>query len=83
MTTPRLIFFGVLEIIALIVIVRIWLKRRPRSLAGRLIWSVILLVPLFGVLAYFFLTENPDEHPYDTDTMRGAAESVGDGSGPH
>ena len=42
-----------------------------------------LLVPAFGLMAYFFLRESPDEHPYDTDTMRGAAESYEEYGGDH
>jgi hypothetical protein len=83
MTTGRLVFLGVFEVIALVVITWIWAKRRHRRLIVRLISSAVLLVPVFGLMAYFFLRENPDEHPYDTDTMRGAAESIGDGNGGH
>jgi len=81
MTTQRLIFLGVFEIIGWLVIARMWMKRRHRRSVVRVIWSVVLLVPAFGLLAYFFLRESPDEHPYDTDTMRGAAESFADGGG--
>ncbi len=83
MTDSQLIFFAVLEIIALLVIVRMWRKRWHRRLIVRLIWSAVLLVPLFGLFAYFFLRESPDEHPYDTDTMRSAAEAFVEGGGEH
>jgi hypothetical protein len=78
MTTPQVIVLGLLEAIALGVIARLWLKR-DSGLAARLIWSVVLLVPLFGLMAYFFLTDSPDEHLYDTDTMRSSAESFAEG----
>ena len=81
MTTSQLIVFGAFEIIALLVIARMWIKRWHRRWIVRLIWSAVLLVPVFGLLAYFFLRESPNEHPYDTDTMQGSAESIGDGSG--
>jgi hypothetical protein len=83
MTTQQLILFGAFEIIALIVIARMWMKRCHRRSIVRVIWSAVLLVPIFGLLAYFFLRESPDEHPYDTDTMRGAAESFAEGGGDH
>lgn len=83
MTTQRLILFGVFEIIALLVIARMWTKRWHRRLVVRLIWSAVLLVPILGLVAYFFLRESPDEHPYDTDTMRSAAESVAESGGHH
>jgi len=83
MTTQRLIFLGVFEVIGLLIIARMWMKRWHRRLIVRMIWSAVLLVPVFGLLAYFFLRDSPDEHPYDTDTMRDAAEFVGDGRGGH
>jgi hypothetical protein len=61
MNTSQLIIGG-LEIIGLVMMVRIWQKRRHKNAAVRLIWSVILLVPLFGILAYVFLNENPDRN---------------------
>ena len=83
MSTPRILLLGVLELIALIAIVRLWRKRRHGRPIIRLVWSVILLVPLFGILAYGFLTVDPDEHPDETDSMRDAAESAGEDGGLH
>ena len=83
MTNPQIAIVCGLEVIALIVIARLWLKRRHKNLFLRLVWSIVLLVPLLGLLAYVFFTENPDEHPYDTDTMRGSVDVLGDGSGHH
>lgn len=81
MTTSRLILLGVFEIIALLVIARIWVKRRHRRLIVRLIWSAVLLVPGFGVLAYFFLSENTDEHSFDDHpTASNAITEASDGS---
>jgi len=82
-TTSQFIVFGGFEIIGLIVIARMWMKRWHRYLSVRLIWSTVLLVPVFGLLFYFFLRTSPGEHPYDTDTMQGSAESMGAGSGGH
>jgi hypothetical protein len=80
-TTQQISFLALSEIIELLVIARIWLKRRHRRLVVRLLWSVVLLVPVFGILIYFFLRDDPKPHPYDTDTMRGAAESFAQGFG--
>ena len=82
-TTSGLILFGVLEMIGLVVIIGMWMKRWHRRWAVRVIWSAVLLVPAIGLLAYFFLRESPGQHPYDTDTMRSAAESIDNGSGGH
>jgi len=83
MTTEKLILGGVFELVALIIVFRIWLKRCHKSFIARLLWSLVLLVPFFGLVAYFFLTDGPDRHPYDSDTMSGTATSVGDSSGHH
>jgi hypothetical protein len=83
MSTAQMIVLAALELIALAVIVRIWVTRRHKYVITRVIWSLVLMVPLLGVLFYFFLREQPDEHPYDTDTMSGTAGSVGDASIHH
>ena len=50
-----------LEFIALVVIVRLW-SRRPLRVVPCLLWSVVLLVPFFGILIYVFLRETPEAH---------------------
>lgn len=82
-TTSQTIVFGGAELVGFIIVARIWLKRWHKNIWVRLIWSAVLLVPVLGVIAYFFLRENPDVHPYDTDTMQGAAESYAESSGDH
>jgi hypothetical protein len=83
MTIQGLIFFFAFEIIGLLVVTRMWAKRWHRRLVVRLIWSAVLLLPAVGLLIYFFLRETPDEHPYDTDTMRDSAEASSEGGGDH
>jgi len=79
----KIFLWAVCEPIGLIVTIRLWLKRRHRNIFIRLIWSLVLLIPLFGLIAYFFLNENPSGHPYDTDTTSGSAIAVDDGSSAH
>ncbi len=62
---PELIVLGLLELAAVAMIVRLWLKQTPRRWWKRILWSVILLVPLFGILAYGLMTMNMDEDPAD------------------
>jgi energy-coupling factor transporter transmembrane protein EcfT len=50
------------EIVALIVIVRLWMRRRMKIIP-RVLWSVVLLLPFFGLLVYVFLHEEPQGHP--------------------
>jgi hypothetical protein len=61
-----LVLLGVYEALALLVIGRLWARRRHKRLLVRVLWSVVLLAPIFGILAYVFLMENPEEHPYYT-----------------
>jgi hypothetical protein len=78
MTTYRLIFAGVFELIALAVIARMWMKRRHSGTIVRLLWTIVLLVPVFGLLTYFFLRESPDSHPeYIEESSYGYTESRG------
>ena len=84
MTTKQLILGSVFEIISLIVVIRIWLKRYHKSRAARLFWSIVLLVPIFGLIAYYFLTEAPDRHPDYMGSMDSRIDdSPGTDSGHH
>jgi hypothetical protein len=84
MKISQLIILGLLELVSVVLIVRLWLKRRHKNIAVRIFWSVVLLVPLFGPLFYGFICTDPDEHPYDTDTTSGSAMSqAGEGEGHH
>ena len=46
----------------MIVIVRLWMRPAVKFLAN-VLWSVALLVPFFGLMAYLFLHEEPEGHP--------------------
>jgi len=82
MNLLQIILFGVLEIVALIVTVRLW-KRRRVKLVLRLLWSVVLLVPFFGLVVYVFLHEEPEGHPYTTDDSGWNVGSKGNGGGDY
>ncbi len=48
----------VLELVALVLAHRVW--REPgRSLAARVLWTVVTLVPVLGLLAYALLRDPP------------------------
>ena len=83
MTTKQLILGSVFEVISLIVVVRIWLKRYHKSRVARLFWSIVLLVPFFGLIAYYFLTEAPDRHPDYIGSMDGSADDAPGPDGGH
>jgi uncharacterized membrane protein YgcG len=82
MNLLQIILFGVLEIVALIVIVRLWLRRRVK-LVPRLLWSVVLLVPFFGLVAYVFLHEETEGHPYTSGDSGWNVGSSGNGGGDY
>lgn len=62
-TTEQIVVLGILEAIALAVIVRLWWRGGKTSLLARLLWTVALTVPLLGILAYAFLRPDPEPHP--------------------
>lgn len=53
----------ILEIISLAVMCRMWCGKG--RWIGKLIWSVVLLVPVLGLVLYLFLTNDPDRHGED------------------
>jgi uncharacterized membrane protein len=78
-------FLSLAEVVALVVIVRLWMNRR-HNFVPRLLWSVVLLVPLFGLLAYVFLRSEPEAHPYnipDTYQTGSSSADTGGHSGGH
>jgi hypothetical protein len=61
--TPSIVVLSVCEIVALATIVHLWVRRRRRMrVVTRLLWSAVLLVPLFGVLFYGLTRPDPDAH---------------------
>jgi predicted membrane channel-forming protein YqfA (hemolysin III family) len=76
-------FSVLLEIVSLIVVVRLW--RRPTgTFLPRLLWSIVVLVPLFGLLIYVFLHEEPKTHPYSSNwTDFSGGGDGGHGGGGH
>ena len=63
-----IIVLAILEVVALIVIARLWLQRRHRII-HRILWSLLLLVPLFGLLMYGFLVSDLDKNPDRMDSI--------------
>jgi hypothetical protein len=50
------------EVVALAVIAHLWLRKRRMRIITRALWSLVLLVPLFGVLFYGLTRSDPDAH---------------------
>lgn len=51
---------GALEIVALYLIFRLW-RRRSLGLISRVVWTLILLVPLIGLLIYGLIMCDPND----------------------
>ena len=81
MDRSAIIVFVVLEVMALIVVARLWLRRRHRIIP-RILWSLLLLVPLFGLLMYGFIVINLDKNPERMDSQADNDAFYGAGGGP-
>ncbi len=69
MSKLDIVILAMVELVGVIVLVRLWLQRRHAILA-RMFWSFILLIPLLGLLMYWFLTgTEPDKNPDRMDSQ--------------
>jgi hypothetical protein len=59
------------EIVAIIAIIRLWRQKR-RHWASKLFWSVLLVIPVFGLLFYGFITITPEAQEDHTEDRIGA-----------
>jgi hypothetical protein len=50
------------ELAGAAVILHLWSHVPKLSLGRRLIWSLLLMVPVLGLAFYFFLCEEPEPH---------------------
>ena len=53
------------EVISVMLIYRLWTRKKRPGVVERCFLSVVLLVPLFGWLLYGFLRTSPDAHGED------------------
>jgi hypothetical protein len=58
-----LIILGICEAAGLFFIWRLWRRHKTRSLAFRICWSLLLLIPVLGVLFYGLELNAPSEKP--------------------
>lgn len=79
-----LILGAIIELVALIVIVRLWM-RRPLRVVSSVFWSLVLLVPFAGLFLYLFLREEPAVHGESVHDSSDRYSGVGPGgdSGGH
>ena len=62
---PMIVALSICEFVALIAIVHLWFRKRRMRIITRLLWSVVLLVPVFGVLFYGLTRSDPESHSDD------------------
>ena len=70
------IVLALFECLSVYMVARLWRKsgkKRGPTLLSRCLWTVILLVPLFGPLLYGFIKIDPGEHPYESNDYSGGA----------
>ena len=57
MDTFTFICLAALEVVAVCVSVHLWFQKRRMKIIPRILWSVLLLVPVFGLLMFVFIEE--------------------------
>jgi hypothetical protein len=62
---PTIVALSLCEIVALTAIVHLWFRKRRTPTISRLLWSVVLLIPVVGVLFYSLTRSDPSAHPDD------------------
>jgi hypothetical protein len=63
---------ALLELAAIVTIVRLW-RNRHRHWVSNLFWSIFLLLPCFGLLFYGFLAITPPSQSDHTEDRMGAS----------
>ena len=58
-----LIILGVCELAGVYFVWRLWRSHCGRSLGFRIFWSVLLLVPVLGIIFYGITANDPSEKP--------------------
>lgn len=63
MDISTFIILFVFEIVGVCVGVHLWFQKRRMKILPRILWSILLLVPFFGLLAFVFLRFDSDKNP--------------------
>jgi hypothetical protein len=81
MTAAQITVLGILEAVGLFLILRLWCKIRL-PVARKIVWSLLLLIPVLGPLMYGFVSLDPEPHGEDVGDFSAGGGGVGD-SGHH
>ena len=81
MDTFTTICLAALEVVGVCVSVHLWFRKQRMRIVPCLFWSIVLLIPLFGLLMFVFIADNPDKNPdrQDTQADRDATTIAGGG----
>lgn len=60
-----LVLLAVCEVVSVVLVIRLWMKRKDLSVFGRIMRSIVLLIPFFGIIFYIPLVLFPDRHGDD------------------
>jgi hypothetical protein len=65
MTPGQITLLALLEAVGVFMITRLWHRAPKASLLQRIVWSVLLLIPLLGPILYGFISLDPSVHSED------------------
>jgi hypothetical protein len=65
MKAGQITFLALLEAVGILMAIRLWFKPAKTSAVRRIVWSVLLLVPVLGPIMYGFISLDPSEHGED------------------
>lgn len=57
-----LVFLAVCEVVGVGLVIRLWMKRKDLSVFGRMVRSIVLLIPFFGLIPCIPFAPFPNRH---------------------
>ena len=69
MDTFGIICLAALEVVGVCVSVHLWFRKQRMRIIPRIFWSVVLLIPFFGLVMFVFIASNPDKNPDRQDSQ--------------
>jgi hypothetical protein len=63
--TGELLLFACLELLSLVLIGHLWLKRKKIGFVAKCVWTIVLLAPALGPVFYGFSAITQDTHGDD------------------
>jgi hypothetical protein len=82
MSTSQIILLALLETVGIILAVRLWLKRPKLSVARRIGFSLLVLIPVLGPLTYGFVALDPSAHGEDVGDYSSGGGAIDPGHQP-